>query len=1061
MHIIVIDENRIFEMRLKERHTDLLIHGKHIVFIYANDEWKIKVPAEFIYQVKENIIPGNAVVLKDKDSGNKVKLYFEMSENVLYRKYPWKDSFSIGPENTNDLSYPEHIHIDIKERYVETDSQELACNGLCFHQSHYEIGDILLGKNFKAVLGPDFIMVRGPISIHQITPYQCLNTMVPLKEYHWHLQRQLPLPTVPENIELPPPITLPQMTQRNLLAMILPSILMLSSTFGMGLYTAYHSYMNGREVSEVLPMVLLPGVMLLSTIFTHPLLRLIQKYHYKKQKIHRIQSYHQKLEEIADSYLNLQRNYYWSYNQNMISTDRLFFLLKKHIMPEKTDSFLLGWIQKENKVDVLHHLNPEDNDLIQMEKDFENRLHRTIWIPYCFDGKSTILVEGEQKETFFLSILIEAGFSMEHIALTCTHEFIQKYPFILRLPGLLNDSGRDITICGNRTIQDRNTLTFSVNENQERTYVISIGETNRTDLLFQIGKESTIYDSHSHLMIPFQPNQFHGIFPMTCFPMSNFRKRVDPSFLDLYDQPTARNLEIEERWRNNARQQSRCAVVGVDDYGEKIAIDLSEKSEGPHGLIAGTTGSGKSEFILTMLLSLMVNYSPEQLQIAFIDFKGGSASHIFEVHGRRLPHMVGCLSNLDINNTERVLYALKNECIRRQRVLKDAGTKYHCSIMKLSDYQILRQKYEGLDALADLVIVVDEFAELRAQSYEMLNQLISIARIGRSLGIHLILSTQKPAGIVSDQIWANSHFKVCLKVSEKQDSMEVLHSSDAMGLKKSGEFILECDGNIQKGTCGYSGYRHLRQKISLQTIKENGMIDQDYAAYGEQDVPEILSVCKEIDSAWKGKTIHSLWCEPLHAWPEEDLIQHHAFGIADNIYEQKQSYVCFHYDAHSHWAFLSDDPSVRERMILYCKKIFQKKFSETKLYCIDSIENRDDAVTMNQAFCRKDTAKIILIQDASRFYEREYELKIHDLLEHSQEYNLQCVFFLSQTSGMPYRDLSMMSHKICLKNENCDDMSSFLGARVKQPISSEEKGLLFQNHLLSIQLSHRKEYTDA
>jgi hypothetical protein len=104
----------------------------------------------------------------------------------------------------------------------------------------------------------------------------------------------------------------------------------------------------------------------------------------------------------------------------------------------------------------------------------------------------------------------------------------------------------------------------------------------------------------------------------------------------------------------------------------------------------------------------------------------------------------------------------------------------------------------------------------------------------------------------------------------------------------------------------------------------------------------------------------------------------HAFGIADNIYEQKQSYVCFHYDAHSHWAFLSDDPSVRERMILYCKKMFQKKFSETKLYCIDSIENRDDAVTMNQAFCRKDTAKIILIQDASRFYEREYELKIHE-----------------------------------------------------------------------------------
>jgi len=1057
MRIIVIDGNHIFETDLTGKHTKILLHGKYIVFIYTDEQWKIKVPTDFMYQKRDSIASNHSIILQERETGKKIKLYFNSSEDEIYHKYPWKDHFSIGPKKEDDLSFPENIIIEPKKQIIMTDSMEIALNGVRFHESKYAIGDTVLGKNFKAVLGPDFIMVREPVHTDAVISFQCSRIIMPLVQNQWQTKRLLPLPFVPDTIELQKPAALPEPIQGNLFAMMLPSILMLASTFGIGVFTAYHSYINGREISDVLPMVILPGVMLLSTVCTHPLLRRIQKHQYKKREKKRIQNFQNNLKEKGDSYLKLQKEYYYSLNQNLLPINRLLFLVQKHILPEKTNTILCGWIQEENTVTIVHHLSSEEKELMQSEMIFEKRLRRSIWIPYSFDGTFAILIEGEEKERYFLSMLIQAGFCMEHIALVCTADFIQKYPFVRRLPSLLYEDGRNINFPGDIYEHDSKTIMFTEGGTNETKYTIMRGEKTKPDILFHVGRQNTIYSYHSHQEIQFKPNRFQGIFPSSVLPMPVFHNTMDPSFLDLYEQSDTRNLEIEERWKNHEQKQSRCAVIGMNDYGKTITIDLSEKKEGPHGLIAGTTGSGKSELILTLLLSLMVNYSPEQLQIAFIDFKGGSASHIFEVHGKRLPHIVGCLSNLDSSNTERVLYALKNECIRRQRILKDVSIKYHCSIMKLSDYQLLQCKFKKLETLADLVIVVDEFAELRAQSYEMLNQLISIARIGRSLGIHLLLSTQKPAGIVSDQIWANSHFKICLKVSEKQDSMEVLHSYEAMNLKKSGEFILECDGNTQKGICGYSGYRHVMQKITLRTLKENGKIDQDYAAYGKSGSPEILSVCQKIDQAWKGKAITSLWCEPIQTWPEEDLFQHKAIGIVDDIFQQKQSYEFFQYDAKSHWAFLSDDQHSRNQIIMFCKKLFQIQFSGVKIYSIDTAINREEAILMHQRLCLKDVPKIILIQDTSRFYERDNELKIHDMLEHSQEYNLQCLFFLGQSSMMPYRDLALMINKICLKNENCEDMSNFLGVRVKQSIQACEKGLLYQDHLLSFQMGHRKE----
>lgn len=265
------------------------------------------------------------------------------------------------------------------------------------------------------------------------------------------------------------------------------------------------------------------------------------------------------------------------------------------------------------------------------------------------------------------------------------------------------------------------------------------------------------------------------------------------TFLEMYGIGNVEQLNPIKRWKENNPLKSLSAPIGVATDGSLFSLDLHEKFQGPHGLIAGMTGSGKSEFIISYILSMAVNYSPEEVAFILIDYKGGGLARSFDDNSRgiHLPHLVGTITNLDGAEIQRSMKAVQSELLRRQRLFNTAKTIVNEGSMDIYEYQKLYRNKKVEEPLPHLFMISDEFAELKKQEPEFMDKLISTARIGRSLGVHLILATQKPSGVVNDQIWSNSKFKVCLKVQDKADSVEMLKRPEAAELKDTGRFYLQ------------------------------------------------------------------------------------------------------------------------------------------------------------------------------------------------------------------------------------------------------------------------------
>lgn len=257
------------------------------------------------------------------------------------------------------------------------------------------------------------------------------------------------------------------------------------------------------------------------------------------------------------------------------------------------------------------------------------------------------------------------------------------------------------------------------------------------------------------------------------------------------------DLNLAQRWANSKIYDTMAAPLGVKSGDEIVYLDLHEKYHGPHGLVAGTTGSGKSEILQSYILSMATLFHPYEVGFIIIDFKGGGMVNQF----RNLPHLNGAITNIDGKEINRSLSSIKAELRKRQRLFAEYEVNH------INDYIRLYKQGKTAQPLPHLILIVDEFAELKSDQPEFMKELISAARIGRSLGVHLILATQKPSGVVNDQIWSNSKFKLCLKVQNQSDSNEVLKSPLAAEIREPGRAYLQVGNNeiFQLFQSAYSG----------------------------------------------------------------------------------------------------------------------------------------------------------------------------------------------------------------------------------------------------------------
>lgn len=337
-------------------------------------------------------------------------------------------------------------------------------------------------------------------------------------------------------------------------------------------------------------------------------------------------------------------------------------------------------------------------------------------------------------------------------------------------------------------------------------------------------------------------------------------EKVD--FLELFGCHRMEELESENRWKT-ARPEKRLKVpIGKAMGNHIVYLDVHEKFHGPHGLIAGTTGSGKSELLQTYLLSLAVCFSPQDVTFFMIDYKGGGTGNFI----KNLPHCAGVVSNLSGSQIRRAMLAISSENRRRQQIFSQFEVNH------IDAYTNLFREGKASFPLPHLLIVVDEFAELKREEPDFMQKLISLAQVGRSLGVHLLLATQKPAGTVDDKIWSNARFRLCLKVQDRQDSMDMLHQPDASLLTKPGQCYLQIGNNelyqyFQTGYCG--GNYHPQEKKQDVAILLSKTGERYHASVSNKEdnktklIDIIIDYVNKIAEKYHYKSAETLWMEEL------------------------------------------------------------------------------------------------------------------------------------------------------------------------------------------------------
>lgn len=534
---------------------------------------------------------------------------------------------------------------------------------------------------------------------------------------------------------------------------------------------------------------------------------------------------------------------------------------------------------------AMTHSYDEVKICILASEDMVNEIPYIRYLPHMWDdGKTTRFLATDSSEGFALNDYLHGVLDEDIKAGTELDRILRKRPFylIIALDKKVYESIdviRDVVRCEKNVgagvltvfpeVPKECTKIFELHA-QGLHQVIHIKDAEKKDVFFSVDAYDPYKEQKSMKVIA---NLYLKVI------QDGYTLPKTLTFLEMFQVGKVEHLNPLERWKNSNPMKSLSAPIGMATDGTLFTLDLHQKAQGPHGLVAGMTGSGKSEFIITYILSLAVNYHPDEVAFLLIDYKGGGLAGAFEdkERGIRLPHLLGTITNLDGAMITRSLLAIESEMKRRQRIFNEVKSKTGESSIDIYSYQSLYRNKVLEEPMPHLFIIADEFAEMKQQEPEFMDKLISIARIGRSLGVHLILATQKPSGVVNEQIRSNTKFRVCLKVQDKADSMDMLKRPEAAALKDTGRFYLQVgyDEYFAMGQSAWAGAMYKPQETvvhhkdaSVQVLDMMGQSvltlrkKEKAEGTGKSQLTEIVHYLSEVAKR-NGLEPKYLWMDPL------------------------------------------------------------------------------------------------------------------------------------------------------------------------------------------------------
>lgn len=522
------------------------------------------------------------------------------------------------------------------------------------------------------------------------------------------------------------------------------------------------------------------------------------------------------------------------------------------------------------------------------EKEHSNEIHWLRMLPHVYNadiGIRNIICDDESKNIIFEYLYKELtvreqqkSFDKQLIVFLYDEYGFQSHP-LSKFVDKASDIGVTFVFFGKTKADVSIGCKFLIEEQEKQTALLVDTDDRATATAFSY---PVITDAQAVSIV----NLLAPVYTEEISLESTLTKNI--SMFELLNIIAVDDINLKSRWAKSQVYKSMSAPIGVSKTGI-VALDLHDKAHGPHGLVAGTTGSGKSEILQTYILAMTTLFHPYEVGFVIIDFKGGGMVNQF----RDLPHLLGAITNIDGKAINRSLKSIKAELQKRQRLFADADVNHIDKYIK---------KYKAGEVstpLPHLIIIVDEFAELKAEQPEFMKELISAARIGRSLGVHLILATQKPSGQVDEQIWSNSRFKLCLKVQSQEDSNEVLKSPLAAEIKEPGRAYLQV-GNNEIFELFQSAYSGASEKADDSNIKEftiynlntSGrrvpVFQQKKQKNGENSATQLDSIVKYVADYCHAINLPKLpdICLPaLESVIEYNGISHEDFAVPVGIYD--------------------------------------------------------------------------------------------------------------------------------------------------------------------------------
>lgn len=859
MHIIIKDINKLIHYDLN--YEEINYKG---IKIYKNIDYYISLSENLSFEDKEKIkiLEEKIYHVLDDDKFYKIEIYVYNSFNNSFSLYH-NNSFLISSDlrstiKSND-KYLKSFYLYYKDGHIRSNYDGLLLNGNIYHNEKLREGDYIEMLSFAFYYYKDFLYIRDFYEKNDLNKYRPKEIIFKYKNNYRDIKYYLP-DINRDNYEIKriAKIKFERYKDNNIFLQILPSLTISLSILFIG-------YMNYKNNPSSFIYLLMPISILISSVAIP-----IMIHYLDKRKINNKNSI------IRNNYLEYLNNYEKELNdyikkeeadnkkKSNILINGDYFKINKNSL----DYLKIYLGQKEEKLNLIYEkTNDKLIDKKLEEIDYNARIiNEPIYLDLNKNRINTLIINEEIKEYIFHMLLLNLAsshnFNDLKIGIYSKDENIYKY--IYDLPHLFIHKKRmtfnlikdlheldQIKINEDFILFIYDNLNYHFN-NQDLKIIYFSSDINdiyeNSDCVIKYNKNfATMYeDKEINFSYYINDLNYSLIYQKLGLYNNALINKDNYYFIDNFC-----DFDIKKNYLNK--------VYGLEanfSYKDKqlFSIDIHESKCGPHGLIGGSTGSGKSELIISFLLSLAIKYPPDYLNMIIIDYKGGGIVESLSYKDENIPHIIAKISNLEKDNFERLLFSIRNECLRREEIFKKLTEVSKQPIFDIDTYLLKYENY-NFSKMAHLLIVVDEFAELKKEHNEYIKELISLSRIGRSLGLHLILATQKPGGNIDEEIWSNSRFKIALKTLEDRDSLDLIKTKDACFLKEKGEFYILVDDKISKAKSIYSKKDYLKREAINISLLDNKLESLENININNKNIllecnyfsKEIIKISKELN----------------------------------------------------------------------------------------------------------------------------------------------------------------------------------------------------------------------